>query len=327
MHIFNKRIKAIISTTIAVILMSQSVVLTKIAYNSVTPATFLWMTTLVGIIVMSFYTFIYKKEVIPKHLFNRRVWIFIFLIGFFNFVTGQFTTLSLIYLSPTTNTYLSKFVGFLTMFFSILILKEKPGIFQFFGAGISLIGLRIFFPTTLQPDQIKGVLLVLIGITGLAITNNLTRKLAIETKNEISNNLVSTLAIIFGGSIMSITCMIIDGLPPKISKPIDLLLIIHIGVSVKAIALALWNKNLREMRSYEVSLLGASMVIWTSLLSLIILGEKISSNQIIGIIFLVTGLIFVQIRKQLKARDLFKIPISNWLNIKGFGFSEKNKKL
>lgn len=292
----NERLKAIISTTFTVLLMSQAVVLTKYAFSSVTPATFLWMTTVTGMVVMSFYTFVIKKEKIPRHLLTRKIWIYLFLIGFFNFGTGQFTTLSLNYLSATTNTYLSKFVGFLTMFFSIIMLKEKPGFFQVLGAGIALAGLRVFFPATLQEGEFIGVILVLIGITGLAITNNLTRKLAIETNNQISNNFVSTMAILIGGSIMSVVCMIIDGMPPKLSNIGDLLLIIYVGVSFKAIALALWNKNLRALRSYEVSLLGASMVIWTSLMAWIFIGEELNSNQIIGIVLLLIGLVFVQVR-------------------------------
>lgn len=318
----NERMNAIISTMITVILMSSAVVAAKYAFSSVTPATFLWMTTVIGMIVMVVYTFVLKKEKIPWNLMTKKVWTYLFLIGFFNFVTGQFTTLSLNYLPATTNTYLSKFVGFITLFFSIIILKEVPGLFQFLGAGIALIGLRIFFAVRLHEGELIGVILILIGITGLAYTNNITRKLAIETNNQISNNIISTLAILIGGSIMSVICMLIDGLPPKLTNATDVLLIIFVGVGVKAIALSLWNKNLRVLRSYEVSLMGASMVIWTSIMAWLFIGETLNQNQMLGIGFLLVGLILVQFRHNPRIKGLRKPLVLQKFLIKRNGSSE-----
>ena len=65
----------------------------------------------------------------------------------------------------------------------------------------------------------------------------------------------------------------------------------------RAIGLTVWNLILRTLRSYEPSILGASTVIWTSILSVIFLNEKLVLNQIIGIVLMLSGLILVQVRK------------------------------
>lgn len=155
-------------------------------------------------------------------------------------------------------------------------------IFQILGAGIAFAGLRVFFPTAPQGGEWIGIVLVLAAITGVAYTNNIARKLSIETCGKISNNIISTLAIIFGGSLMIITCIVIDGFPPIVNSGSDWLIFLYTGVVYNAIGLTVWNLVLRTLRSYEASVLGASMVIWTSIFAYFILGETITTHQLIG---------------------------------------------
>ena len=133
----------------------------------------------------------------------RNVWIYIVAIGFLNFFLARTTlTLSLELLDATTNTYLVNFVGFVTMGMSIFILKESPTLFQLLGAVVALLGLRVFFQEIPPPSELRGVLLILVGIMGIAYTNNITRKLTIVTKNQLSNNIISTMALLIGGGML-----------------------------------------------------------------------------------------------------------------------------
>jgi len=291
-----KRSNAIIVTLVVLLGMSLATVLTKASYSSVTPATFIYLSTIVGIISMNVYTFVIRKERIPRELMTKQVWSYVLQISFFNFVLGTLNMIALNYMSVSTSSYISNFIGFMTMAMSCIILKEMPGIWQLLGAVIAFLGLRYFFPIPPQGNELLGIFLILISITGVAYTNNIARKLALITENNISNNIISTLAITIGGSIAVIIYIIIDGFPPIVPSWKDWAVIIYSGIMAKAIGLTAWNLILRTLRSYEASILGASSVIWTNLLAIIILHEKIQPNQILGIALMLCGLILVQIR-------------------------------
>ncbi|RQV95207.1 DMT family transporter [bacterium] len=291
-----KRINAILITVFMLILLSFGSVLTKMTYSSVSPAAFIYLSMLIGMVSMTIYTFLIKKERVPKELMTRKVWSLILQIAFFNFVTGTLGAVALNYMPASTNSYLSNFIGFITMGMSAIILKEFPGLWQILGAVIAFSGLRVFFPNPPQGEQLMGTGLILISILGVAYTNNIARKLALETKNQISNNIISTLAILIGGSVAVVIYILIDGFPPVVPTTQDWLVIFYNGIITRAIFLTLWNLVLRTLRSYEASILGASTVIFTSILAVIILGEVLEIHQIIGILLLLIGLLLVQLR-------------------------------
>jgi O-acetylserine/cysteine efflux transporter len=196
----------------------------------------------------------------------------------------------------TTNTYLTNFIGFITMGMSIFILRESPSMYQVLGAVIAFSGLRVFFPEPPQGGELLGIILILISITGVASTNNIARKLAVETQNKISNNIISTLAISIGGPIAIVIYILIEGFPTAMPSVAVWGAMFYVALITRAIGLTVWNLILRTLRSFEASILGASTVIWTSLLAVLLLNETLAVNQIIGIGMMLVGLILVQIR-------------------------------
>jgi drug/metabolite transporter (DMT)-like permease len=198
---------------------------------------------------------------------------------------------------------------------SMVILKEMPGFYQVLGAVVAFAGLRVFFPEPPQGGELVGIIMILVSITGIAYTNNIARKLAIETENKISNNIISALAILIGGSVAVVIYLIVDGWPPYVPRWTDWLVIIYAGIFMRAMGLTIWNLILRTLRSYEASILGASTVIWTSILAVIFLNETLTRNQIIGIAMMLVGLVLVQVRKSLrkktKPEELAETPSQN----------------
>ncbi|MGD8458462.1 MAG: DMT family transporter, partial [Anaerolineales bacterium] len=242
---------AILVTVLILFSMSLGTVFTKMVFSVVSPAAFLYLSMLVGMATMALYTFVIKKERIPHDLMTKKVWSYVIQIAFFNFVIGTLGFFSLQYMPATTNTYLTNFIGFITMGMSMVILKEMPGFFQVFGAVLAFSGLRIFFPELPQGGELIGVIMILISITGVAYTNNIARKLAIETENKISNNIISTLAILMGGSVAVIIYLIVDCWPPYVPTWADWAVILYSGVLTRAVGLTVWNLILRTLRSYE----------------------------------------------------------------------------
>ena len=291
-----ERIVAIIQTLIILIFMSLGTVLIKLALSDVEPFTFAWLSVAVGMIGLAIYTFVVRQERIPRGL-PRNVWLYIIAIGFFNFFLARTTlTLSLDLLDATTNTYLVNFVGFVTMGMSIFILKESPTLFQLLGAVIALLGLRVFFKEIPPPSELRGVFLILVGIMGIAYTNNITRKLTIITNNQLSNNIISTMALLIGGGLLVLMGILVDW-PPQITGAANYATLFYTGLVMIAFSMTVWNYILRTLRSYEASILGASTVIWTAVLAIPILGETLSGNEVWGIILMLVGLALVQVRQ------------------------------
>lgn len=305
------RTVAIIQTLSVLILISLGHVLTKLALSDVPPFTLAWLSVGVGMVALSLYTFGLRRERIPAGL-GQQVWFYIAAIGLFNFVVGRITlTLSLERLPATTNIYLVNFIGFITMGMSIFILKESPTIFQVLGAGVAFAGLRVFFNEIPSAYETVGILLVLIGITGVAYTNNIARKVALVTNMSLSNNVMSALALLIGGTVIVAIGLLTDW-PPQVSGWQNWGIVFYMGVVMIAISMTVWNYVLRTLRSYEASILGASTVIWTALLAMLILGEQLFVNQILGIVLMIIGLALVQVRggrlSQLWRRKIGETP-------------------
>lgn len=290
------RTTAIILTVIILIGMSMGTIVTKMSYDQISPGMFVYITTFIAMVTMLIYTFVIKRERIPTELMSKKVWSYIIQIGIFNFVTGTLGVYALNFMPATTNTYLTNFIGFITMGMSIFILRESPSLYQVLGAVIAFSGLRVFFPEPPQGGELLGIFLILVSITGVAYTNNIARKLAVETQNKISNNIVSTLAISIGGPIAILIYILIEGFPTVMPSVAVWGAMFYVALITRAIGLTVWNLILRTLRSFEASILGASTVIWTSLLAVLLLNETLSVNQIIGIGMMLVGLILVQIR-------------------------------
>jgi drug/metabolite transporter (DMT)-like permease len=176
------------------------------------------------------------------------------------------------------------------------MLKESPTIFQVLGALVAILGLRVFFNEPPSGYEFVGILLILVGITAVAYTNNIARKLGIMTENKLSNTVVSTVALLIGGSLLVVIGLVVDGLP-RVSGWGNWFSILYSGAFMVAFGLTVWNHILRVLRSYEASILGASTVIWTALLAIPVLGERLSGNEVVGMVLMLAGLALVQVRR------------------------------
>lgn len=304
-----ERVIAIAQTLTVLIFMSLGTVMMKLALSDISPWTFAALSVFIGLAAMTIYTFVIRGERIPRGL-SREVWFYIIMIGLCNFLISRTVqTLALQRLPATTNSYITNFIGFITMGMSIFILKESPTVFQVLGAVVAIIGLRIFFVEIPSSYELVGVGLNLVGITAVAYTNNVARKLALVTRNELSNNIISTVALLIGGSLTVIVGLAAD-FPPRVGSLANWGILLYSGIVTTAIGLTVWNKILRTLRSYEASILGASTVIWTALLAIPILGEHLAPNQIAGIGLMIAGLVLVQVRRGRFRTLLGRKPVS-----------------
>jgi drug/metabolite transporter (DMT)-like permease len=273
-----------------------SSVLAKLALTDVPAFTFVWLQIAIGGGLLALYTFGWRRERLPRGL-GAGTWALVAAIGILNFAVVRVAfMLALARVPATTHAYLVNFVGIVTMFMSVVVLGERPFVVQVVGAGLAISGLRVFFPEIPPPTQRTGVLLLAIGILALAATNTLARKLGRAAHNGLSNHLLATLALAVGGLPVVLTGLTIDGLP-RVAGLRDWSIITLNGIVSIAVGPTVWFHVLRTLRSYEASLLATTAVIWTALLALPILGERLALHQIAGIGMMLVGVGLAQVHR------------------------------
>lgn len=297
----NPRTIAITQVLAILLAATLGTVLAKIVLRDVPPFTFVWLQIAFGGSLLSLYTFGVRRERIPRGL-SRRVWAYIAGIGICSFtivrLAGMF---SLERLPATTYAYLLNFVFIVTMGMSILFLKERPTFLQIVGAILAVVGLRVFFSEIPAPSAFIGVAYVAIAVVALACYNTLARQLGLVAPRELSNNIISTLALWIGGVPVVVAGLLTDSPPPTMSLS-HWGIIGFNGLVNIAIVLTVFNHVLRTLRSYEASILATSGVIYTAILSIPILGEHLDLREVIGITMMVCGLALAQIRGSLTSR-------------------------
>ena len=170
-------------------------VLAKRSLGPVDPFTFVWPQIGIGGALLTIYTLVGRRERLPRGL-DRRVWIYVALLGVGDFtIVRVMFMLSLGKLPADTHIFLVNFVSFVTMLVSIVMLRERPSPWQVLGSLIALAGLWVCFDETPAAGQLTGLILAAIGVLTVAFTNNLARRLALITKGELSNNVVSTVGL------------------------------------------------------------------------------------------------------------------------------------
>lgn len=302
----NPRLAAIAQAVVVVIVSALLGVLAKFALRRVAPFSFAWLQVAIAGVVLSLYTFGICRERLPRRL-SGRVWLLLTLIGLGNFAAVRVLFLnSLDRLPATTHAYLVNFVGFATMGLSVVMLRERPFLTQLAGAALALVGLRVFFWHAPAAEASLGLICAAAGVAILAVTNNLARKLAVEivgggggdaaVRPELSNNLVSTIALWIGGAPIVAAGLLFD-LPPRVTGWESWGIIGLSAVVGVAVGMTVWNHVLRTLRSYEASLLGSLAVVFTALFATPILGERLTPSQSVGVALLLAGVALVQIRR------------------------------
>ncbi len=296
----NAHLTAIAQASAVLIAGSFASVLAKLALRDVPAFTFVWLQITIGGGLLTLYTFAFRRERIPPGL-GREVWAYILWIGIGNtMIVRVLFMLALSKLPATTLTYLVNFVGLVTMWMSIVILREKPGAVQLLGAIVAILGLKVFFREIPPPAERIGVVYVAVGVLALASANNITRRLALVTENGLSNSVVSTVALWIGGLPVVLVGLFTDW-PPAVSSGRHWGIIALNGVVSITIGLTVWNYVLRTLRSYEASILGTSTVFYTAFFAAPILGERLALHQIAGIVAMLAGVALVQRRPGLRA--------------------------
>lgn len=291
----NRRKVAIARALVVMFSSALMGVLAKLALFDVPAFTFAWLQIFWGGVFITAYTLVFHRDQFRVNL-RPREWAAIGFIGLSNFgIVRILMMASLERLPVTTYTFLLSSVALVTMAMSVVILAERPGRLQILGALLAILGIWLFFPEIPAPQELTGVFYAFLVVLGLAASNNVTRWLVMKKGDVLPSALLSTLALWAGGIPIVAAGLCFDW-PPAVGGIQNGLIIFANGVVGIAVVQTVFNAILKELRSFEASILGGSALIWTAFLAIPILGERLDWPEIAAIVVMLSGLFLAQLR-------------------------------
>ncbi len=280
---------------IAIALFSLYAIFGKILLTSVDPFVILILNQmLAGVILMLLLDLFRKIKEIKKT--SKKDIKFIAIISIFASVIAPLLFLLGLKMTSATNAILiGKTEAIMISLLAIFMLKEKITKHQIIGASVMFFGVILIatqnFGIGLRLNT--GDLFVFISALSYAIATILFKKYM----HHIPPEVIVTLRNLFGASILFIISLFIidfSAILPALSIKF-ILTLLGLVILTTICAQMLWYKALEMTSATNVSLAGLSSPLIAIFYALLFLGESLNSSQITGGIFIMAGLIILEI--------------------------------
>ena len=226
------------------------------------------------------------------------LWVRLFLIGLCAYTLGNGALYwGLKYLPATTGSFLMSFVPLFILFVGILWLKEVPTQWQIVGTAISLVGGWLFFSSGLSAGEPLGIGIVVLGLVGFVFFGILGREIA--RARQVDTLSLTAIPLAFGGGLLLLIAFPIEGLPQISMRGWSIVL--WLAVVNTALAYMVYNHSLRMLTALEMNVLLNLSPLGTAVLAWLLLGERLSRIQIVGMFTVIGGVILVQWRARSEA--------------------------
>jgi drug/metabolite transporter (DMT)-like permease len=237
--------------------------------------------------------FLVSNRKAQKNLAPNR-WIKLFIMGLCAYTIGNGTLFwGLQYVPATTGSFLISLTPLPILFLGIFRLREIPTRWQLLGLLLTLGGCAIFFSPGLGAGDPIGVGIIASGLLGFAIFAILAREIARE--RQVNTLTLTAIPLGFGGAALLLAAPL-EG-PPRIS-PAGWGIILWLALINTVIAYMLYHHSLRVLTALELNVLLNLSPLGTALLAAILLNERLTSLQFVGIIIAIIGVVVVQWRNR-----------------------------
>jgi len=289
----NPRISAILIALFVVFLWATSWVLIKIGLQDIPSLTFAGLRyTLAFMFLLP--VVLLKKRGLSFRSISKQTWLRLIVLGLLFYAATQGTMfVALAYLPAVIVNLLWSFSSITVALFGILFLDERPTFFQWLGVAVAIFGAVIYFyPVSFPKSYRAGLVASAIGILANTGASILGRD--INRSGELHPLLVTVISMGIGSIALLITGIYVQGLPSIGLK--GWAIIVWLSVVNTAIAFTLWNYTLRTLSATESSVINGTMLIWVPILAVVFLNERISIQEIMGLIVAGIGTLIVQLR-------------------------------
>ena len=198
----------------------------------------------------------------------------------------------LFYLPAVTTSFLLNFTPIFVLLLGILFLGEKASKIQLMGLIVAAIGSYTFFSEKISVGtQQFGIIVVVISGLAWAVYMVIVRR--IQRVNTLGSFKLTTVTMGIGTAGLVILAAIFEG--PRAISLNALAIILWLSVVNTTLAFLLWNRALRTIHAYELSVIQNSMLVQIAVLAWLFLGELLTYAMIFGVILVIVGVVLVQI--------------------------------
>lgn len=283
-----RRLIAIGESLLVTLIWSSTFVVVKIGLETLGPLTIAGLRYFLGAVVLL--PFLIKRQSLKTPI-SKELWLRLILIGVSAYTIGNGALFwGLKYIPATTGSFMLSLIPLFVLAGGAFLLREIPTRWQIFGVFLSLVGSVLFFSSGIGPGEPKGIVVVSIGLVGILGFNLLGRGIARDGK--LDTLTLTTLPLAIGGLLSMVLALIVEGIPLFNGKSI--LIVLWLAVVNTALGYLLYNHSLRELTALEMNMFLNLSPLFTAILSWVFLGETLGTIQILGMVVVIVGVIFVQ---------------------------------
>ena len=284
----SRRLIALGESLLVTLIWSSTFVIVKIGLETLGPLTIAGLRYFLGAVVLL--PFLIKRQSLKTPI-SKELWLRLILIGVSAYTIGNGALFwGLKYVPATTGSFLMSLIPLLVLAGGALLLREIPTGWQIFGVFLSLFGSVLFFSSGMGPGEPKGIVIVGVGLIGFLAFSLLGRGIARDGK--LDTLTLTTLPLAIGGILSMLLALIVEGIPQFTPKSI--IIVLFLAVVNTSLGYLLYNHSLRELTALEMNMVLNLSPIFTALLSWVLLGETLGTIQILGMIVVIVGVVFVQ---------------------------------
>ncbi|MBI5955639.1 MAG: EamA family transporter, partial [Chloroflexi bacterium] len=142
----------------------------------------------------------------------------------------------------------------------------------------------------LRPGEQLGIAIVSAGLLGFALFGILGREVARD--QQIGTLSLTAMPLAFGGGFLLLVALPLEGLPNFAA--IAWAIVLWLAIINTAFAYVLYNHSLQVLTALEMNIMLNLTPLGTAVLAWLFLGETLTIVQIVGVVTVISGVIFVQ---------------------------------
>ena len=279
---------AIIEGLLVTIIWASSFVFVKMALAYAGPLTIAGFRYFIGFLILL--PFLRQRRPMLRHL-SPRLWVRLFALGITAYtIANGAAYLSLRYLPAVTLSFLMNLGPLLVLFAGVVWLKEIPTRWQAVGVAITIAGTALFFSPGLRSGETLGMAIAAVGMISFVTFGILAREVAKDGDIDTLSRTAIPLAI--GGGFLLLIALPLEGLPTIAVK--GWAIILFLAFVNTALAYVLYHHAVQVLTALEMNVMLNLCPLGAALLAWFLLGETLTSIQLVGIVIVVSGVTLVQ---------------------------------
>jgi len=294
----NKNIKTYGAVILAMIFWSFSFIWFKVANKTFHPITIVFIRLLFSVIIMTIFLVVTKNYMKIKKG-DRKLFLMLAVFEPFFYFLGE--SFGLTYVSATICSVLISTIPVFAAIGASLFFKERLKAINYAGIITSFIGVLVFI---LNSDgsisfNIKGLGLLFLAVLS-AVGYNLTLSRLVETYSPVYIVNVQNLI----GAILFLPLFLILDFKHFVATPFTFGMfkpIIELSVFASCGAFILFAYSVRNMGITKANVFSNCIPVFTALFSFILMGDKLTAQNIAGIAIVIAGLLMAQVNGSKKS--------------------------